>query len=314
MALATKHRPATIDQVVGNEDMLRSLSSVLNKPHEDIPHAFLFIGPPGCGKTTLGRITASTLGCSEFNMHEVDTTLYRKTNDIEDIISQVHLTPWNGGIQVWLLDEAHQIGTGGDSEKNKAQNALLKILEEPPPSTYFILCTTNPEMLLSTIRSRCSTFEVQALSPSIIVKFLQSVSRSERKRVPVDVLEQIASDCLGSCRNALQILDQVIDLEPAEMMVMAQQTATKQNQIVDLCRALFAKEKWKVITEILKGLEKESPESVRLGVRGYCANILLSGKDAPQAYVVMDCFRNPFYTDGRSCLIQASYEAVESMK
>jgi len=314
MSLSIKCRPKTLEEVRGNEDTIRSLESVLSRPRESIQHTFLFTGPSGCGKTTLGRIISTRLGCVGMDYHEVDTTLYRKTNDIEDILSQAYLSPWEGEIQVWLLDEAHQIGVGGNSPSNKAQNALLKMLEEPPPHTYFILCTTNPEMLLTTIRSRCAPFEVSPLSPLTMETFLKEVSRSERKRVPTDVIEQIVSASFGSCRTALQLLDKIINLNPEDMLIITEQAVAKENQVIELCRAVFQRSGWKQVAELLKGLEKEAPESIRLAVRGYCGNILLTGKDNAQAYVVMDCFRAPFYTDGRNCLIQAAYEAVESIK
>lgn len=307
MALAQKFRPAELSDVIGNEETVRALGAVLSKPRADIQHAFLFIGPPGCGKTTLGRITANRLDCHGMDLNEVDSADFRGIDTIREIRRNMTLAPFESTCRVWLLDECHAM-------TNDAQTALLKALEDAPSHVYFILCTTDPQKLLPTILSRCATFEVQALGPKTIQAFLQTVSRSERKRVPAEVLERIAADCLGSCRNALQILDKVIDLDPADMLVMAEQTAAKDNQVIDLCRAVMQRAKWNDVAKILKGLEKENPEKIRLAILGYCSNILLSGKDAPQAFVVMDCFREPLYTNGRAGLILAAYEALESVK
>lgn len=311
MSLITKHRPSTLDELAGNERLVKTLSTVMSKPRADIPHTFLFIGNPGCGKTTLGRIVSSMLGCKGLDYMEIDSVQFRGIDTVREIQNNMWLSPVEGDCRVWLLDEVHMLGVGGASEKNVPQNGLLKALEDAPPHVYFILCTTNPEMLLDTIKSRCMLFEVQPLVQSDMENFLKNICRVERKRVPFDVLEQIAMDSLGSCRNALSVLDKIIDLDPAEMKEVATQEAAKQSQVIELCRALFQRAKWKDITKILTGLEKEPVESVRIAVFRYCSGVLLSGKDVAQAYIVMDCFRKRFSTTEKGELVLAAYEAVD---
>ncbi|MEK9207012.1 MAG: hypothetical protein AAB922_00920 [Patescibacteria group bacterium] len=197
-----------------------------------------------------------------------------------------------------------------------AQTALFKALEEAPDHVYFMLATTDPEKLLPTVRGRCASFEVQPLDLDEMVDFLTDIARQERKRVPVDVVKQIARDSMGSCRNALQVLDKVIDLPAADMLLAAERTAAQENQVIELCRSLFAGEKWPKVSIILRGLEKEDIEKTRLAIINYCANVLLSEKtkDAPQAFIVLDCFKDPFYNSGRAGVVRASYEAVEGCK
>lgn len=307
MSLAIKYRPTTLDEVKGNIGTLDALSAVLNRDRENIQHSMLFCGPSGCGKTTLGRIVASALGCGKRDFYEVDSADFRGIDTIREIRRNMAYAPVEGEVRVWLLDECHMLS-------KDAQNALLKALEDTPKHVYFLLATTDPEKLLPTIRGRCATFEVAPLDTDEMVDYIRWVAGKERKRVPPDVVRQIACDSLGSSRNALQVLDKIIDLPPEDMKAVAEQTAAKENQVIDLCRSLMKLEKWAVVAEILKGLEKEDPEKVRLAVMGYCGNVLLSGKDAPAAFLVMDCFRETFWNNGRSGLIHACYTALESGK
>ena len=204
------------------------------------------------------------------------------------------------------VHNCHQLSKDG-------QSALLKALEDTPPHVYFLLATTDPEKLLPTIRGRCASFEVSPLEDDEMLKHLRQVASAERKRVSPEVLKQIVRDSLGSCRNALQVLDKVIDLPVEDMKAAAEQVAAKENAVIDLCRALMRREKWVVVSGIIKGLEKEDPEKTRLAILGYCSSVLLNTpKDAPQAFVVMDCFREPLWNNGRAGLVLAAYESLEA--
>ena len=314
MTLAITHRPDDIDDLAGNKVLKSSLKSVLDRDLVDIPHAFLFVGQRGCGKTTLSRIVKEKLGCADEDFTEVDSAQFRKLDDIRTIRKNMMFAPMKGEVRVWLLDECHMIGKGGNSPSNEAQNALLKALEDPPPYVYFILATTNPEMLIPTIRSRCTTFSVESLSPRQMVEFLRDVAGKERKRVHPDILKQIAMDSMGSPRDALQILEKIIDLPLEEMKEAAAQQAAAQNQVIDLCRALMAgpkKTPWKKVVPILTNLlEDSAPEDIRRAVTGYCCGCLLRA-DNPQAFVVYDCFREPFPDNTKNGVIGACYDACE---
>jgi DNA polymerase-3 subunit gamma/tau len=306
MGLAKVYRPESLEEVEGNEKIVRQLEVMLKKDREDIPHAILFSGPKGCGKTTLGRIIAKELGCEDSDFCEVDSADFRGIDTIRDIRRNMHYACL-GDSRVWMLDECHMLS-------KDAQNALLKALEEPPDHVYFILCTTEPEKLLDTIRSRCKAgwFEVQPLELTEMEEFLRSIVKAEKKSVPKEVIKQIARDSMGSCRDALGVLDKIIDLDEDEMLEAAEQEAARENAVIDLCRALMRKDKWPVIAAIIRNLDKEDPEKTRLAILGYCSSILLSEKtkDAPQAYVVMDCFRQPLWNNGRAGLVMCAYDVI----
>lgn len=304
MSLAIDYRPTTFDKVAGNRQTVKALQAILNRDKKDIQHAFLITGPSGCGKTTLARIVADQLGCIGRDYTEVDSGQFRGIDTIRDIRNQMLYKPLEGTVRVWLLDEVHQCS-------KDAQSAMLKALEDAPPHVFFILATTDPEKLLPTIKGRCAQFEVQPLDQDEMIDFLSSICRKERKRVPADVLKQISRDSMGSCRNALQVLDKVIDLDPEDMKAVAEQEASKENQVIDLCRALMKREKWPTVAGILKGLDKEDPEKVRLAVMGYASTVAMNEKDASKAYLILDVFKDPTFNNGRAQLVWACYTCLE---
>lgn len=307
MALHTEFRPKTLDEFVGNRNLKSSLSSIISK--ENPPHTYLFSGPSGCGKTTIARIAANELNCTGFNLKEVNCSSQRKIEDAREIIRKTKTRGLGGGNKGWILDEFHLFGEGGDSSKNKPQNALLKILEEPPEHCFFFLCSTDPQMILKTIRSRCTEFEVEKLTSRNCKLLLESVCKDIEAIVPEEVLEQIAKSSEGQPRQALTILEKILDLPEKQMLRAAKQSVNSESKAIDLCKALIARNSWEKVSKILKGLDKEEPETIRRAVLGYANRVLLNGKE--DAYLVLDAFREPFYNTGKPGLTLACYEALE---
>lgn len=300
MSLYHRYRPTTFDEVTGNEDLIASLKGTLLQ--EDPPHAILFSGPTGCGKTTLSRIVASELGCKGSDFQELDSASYRGIDDIREIRKQSMYMPVEGKCRVWLLDECHKLS-------NDAMNALLKALEDTPPHVFYILATTDPQKLLPTIRGRCAKFNVSLLNENQLYRLLRKVCRSEEVSIEKEILEQIAQDSEGHPRNALQILEQVMSVDPEKRLAVAKKTAEKQSQTIELCRALIGGAPWKKVAGILSGLKDEDPESIRRAILGYCNSILLKGEDA-QAGKVMEQMLEPLYNTGWPGLTFACYAIV----
>lgn len=194
-----------------------------------------------------------------------------------------------------------------------AQNALLKALEDAPAHVFFILCTTDPQKLLPTIRGRCLQFQVNPLTERQMKILLNEIVYAENKEVSEEVIDLIIRDSLGSPRNALQVLEKIIDLSSREQKKAAEKAASEANVVIDLCRLLMKspRPKWQDITKIITGLGEADLEQTRLAVMGYCAAVLLKA-DNPQAYLVMDAFREPWYNNGRSGLVLACYEAFNA--
>jgi len=300
MSLAIRYRPKNWVDMLGNEEVIKSLRSLESKKNR--PSAFLLTGPSGCGKTTAARILSRYLGAIKSDFVEIDSGDFRGIDTIRMIRQQVPLKPMYGRARVWLIDECHKL-------TNDAQNALLKVLEEPPSHVSFILATTDPNRLLKTIRTRCVSFEFSSLEKEEIRKLLNKVCKEESKKVQSKVLSAISEGCQGSPRQALSMLEQVIDIPYREQTTKVLKAATEESQIIDLCRALINQKPWKQVAQILKKLESD-PESVRRAVLGYCSAVLLNGQD--RSYLVLSAFLDPFYDSGKPGLVAACFEALNS--
>jgi DNA polymerase III delta prime subunit len=203
--LYKKYRPLTWDEIRGNEAVVEGLKSLFSsKSEKDRPHVFLLHGPSGCGKTTIARIITRELKCQDSDFIEVNGANTRGIDTVREVIQHSYYSPW-GEARVFLLDEAHKI-------TKEAQNALLKILEDTPQRTYFILCTTEPDGIIETIKTRCTTYQVNPLTSTMIRDLLDWVCNEEGKKVADELLEAISENCNGSARKALVFLSQVIDV------------------------------------------------------------------------------------------------------
>src|SRR5690606_19906655 len=272
LTLALKYRPKTLDEVIGNRQIVEVLKKQLTgQSSQPLSHSILLHGPTGCGKTTLARIIARELGVQDDDLKEIDSADFRGIDTIREIRKQCQYKPLSSPYRVWILDEVHQL-------TKAAQSGLLKTLEDTPKHVYFILCTTDPQKLLPTIRGRSSQLQVQQLTEKEMKRLLFRVVKAEGESLDKEVYEQIIQDSMGHPRNALQILAQVLAVDPDKRLKVAKQAAETQSQTIELCRALISRASWKKISEILKGLKDEDAEQIRRAVLGYCQSILLSGK------------------------------------
>lgn len=309
MGLYQKYRPTRLDEFYGNRLTVEALASI----QDDLPHAIIFTGPSGCGKTTLARIIKNALNCGDMDFIEMDAAGFQGGVDtVREIRRQMAHRPIDGPVRVWLLDEVHMLGEGGDSAKNKAQNALLKALEEAPKHVYFLLATTDPQRVLKTIRTRCMEFRVTPLSERQMTSLLEDIMKKEGKvgYVGQDVLSLICKESLGSPRAAINALQKVIDLDKRQQAKAVEAALTEENQVIDLCRALIARKNWKTVSLILKGLQEQEPETVRRAVLGYCNSVLLGGSSMQAASIIRE-FQYAVYDSGWPQLTAACYMITE---
>jgi len=220
-ALYRKYRPQDFDEVVGQEPVVRTLKNAI--AGGQVRQAYLFAGPRGTGKTSLARILAKGLNCeqgptpnpdktchaclaiangSSLDVVEMDAASQRGIDDIREIRERVVLQPAEGRYKVYILDEAHQL-------TDAAWNALLKLIEEPPPHLVFVFCTTDLAKVLPTVRSRCQTFVFQRPRLSELVQLLRRVADGEGIDVPDQALSLVARGARGSFRDAVSTLDQL---------------------------------------------------------------------------------------------------------
>ena len=222
LVLARKWRPQNFDDIAGQEHITRTLRNAIQANR--IAHAYLFTGVRGVGKTTAARILAKALNCqqgptpnpcnqcthceeitrgSSLDVLEIDGASNRGIDEIRQIIENVRYQPAQCRFKIYVIDEVHQV-------TKDAFNALLKTLEEPPPSVKFILATTEPHRLPDTILSRCQRYDFRRIPLREIVQRLDDISKKEGLKITGGALALLAREADGSMRDAQSLLEQVL--------------------------------------------------------------------------------------------------------
>jgi len=200
-ALYRKYRPNTFAEVRDQEHIVSVLEGAITK--SAIPHALLFAGGRGTGKTTLARIFATAIGAKPIDIYEIDAASNRGIDDIRELREAVHTVPYESPYKVYIVDEVHML-------TKEAFNALLKTLEEPPAHVIFILATTEEEKLLDTIISRCQVFRFRSPARAVLAATVTDVAAAEGFTLPPEAADLIAVAANGSFRDALGITQKVI--------------------------------------------------------------------------------------------------------
>jgi DNA polymerase-3 subunit gamma/tau len=224
LALYRKYRPSIFADVIGQEHVTTPLSNALESGK--IHHAYLFSGPRGCGKTSSARIMARSLNCEKgptptpcgicqsckdlvangpgsLDVIELDAATHGLVDDARDLRDKAFFAPVQSRYKIYIIDEAHQLGPG-------AANALLKVVEEPPAHVVFIFATTEPDKLISTIRSRTHHYPFRLVPPAILTSHLEKICDAEGIKVAKGVIPLVVRASGGSVRDALSVLGQLL--------------------------------------------------------------------------------------------------------
>ncbi len=230
LSLYRKYRPENFNDLIGQDQVIQTLKNALK--NDRVAHAYLFAGPRGTGKTSTAKVFAKSLNCANpsenfepcgecnscqrinkgnsLDVIEIDAASNRGIDEIRELREKVKFYPGEGKYKVYIIDEVHMLTKG-------AFNALLKTLEEPPDSVVFILATTEPHEVITTIMSRCQRFDFTLLTLSNLKKRLQYIADAEGYEIENKALDILARSARGGMRDAISLLDQAISFSDGKL-------------------------------------------------------------------------------------------------
>lgn len=231
LSLYRKYRSQTFAEVVGQEHVTATLQKAVVEGR--ISHAYLFSGPRGTGKTSTARILAKSLNCEKgpaaepcnkctpcleitegtsLDVVEIDAASHGSVDDARDLREKVAYAPVGGRWKVYIIDECHMLSPA-------ANNAMLKVLEEPPEHVVFVFATTEPQKVLATLLDRCQRYEFRAISSADVADWVTKVAEAEAIEIDEDANTVIGSRAAGSMRDGLSLLDQLVSFAGKKISV-----------------------------------------------------------------------------------------------
>jgi DNA polymerase-3 subunit gamma/tau len=290
-ALYRKYRPQEWDAVVGQDHVVTTLKNAIAA--DRVAHAYLFAGSRGTGKTTLARLLAKAVNCTNpdpvkrpdnecepckavnenrfLDLIEIDAASNTSVDDVRDLRDKINFSPSQGKYKIYIIDEVHMLSTA-------AFNALLKTLEEPPPHAIFVLATTEIHKIPATVLSRCQRHEFRRVPVGEIVTNLKMIVKAENLQADDDALIQIARQSAGGMRDAISLLDQLSSTSDKITLALAQTvlgTATSQT-VLDVVSSINDHDPARGLETIHKALDAGTdPRSLARQIVEYLRGLML---------------------------------------
>lgn len=303
--LTTKYRPTTFDEVLGQDAVVNSLKKVVESGSRK---TFLLSGPSGTGKTTLSRIIAAEVGCDPKNLIEIDAATHTGIDAMRDVAQAArYRSLGKSPVKAVIVDECHRLSKA-------SWDSLLKILEEPPAHVFWFLCTTEIDKVPQTVRTRAVAYNLRPVDDDVLYDLLEDVVEKEGLDVPDGVLDLISTKAYGSPRQALSYLAVCAGCESRKEAAELISVATEEGEAVTLARMLVSRKDftWPKVQKLLKQLQHEQPESIRLIVVNYVQSTLLSCKEKQVEYLlgILDAFSEPCNPSEKMAPIQLAVGRV----
>lgn len=312
--LYLKYRPKTLDEVIGQPDAVSLVRKYLKAGN--LPHAILFSGGTGVGKTSMAHVIRLELGCkATTDFADLNCGVIDPMDTVKNISSAVRQRPLGGKVRVWIMEEFQSLARAGF-----AQQAMLRVLETAPRHNYFFLCTTDPSKVNKAVRGRCTEIRLKPIPNDQISVLILSVVKREGRRPPgKSLIDKIVDMADGSARNALVLLEKAMDCGDERGQHAALDRADPSKVAFDLVKALLpfnGRSSWKEVAKVLNDIADEEPEGIRQMVLASARKHLLNGGGtAGRAYYVIEAFRDPFFgqkSSDNALLAAACWSAVHA--
>lgn len=303
MSIYQKIRPTTFDGVIGNTAAVAALRKASSSATRQ--HTFLFTGPSGCGKTTLAKVLAKAIGCEDMNVLEINAASSRGIDMTRKLQEDARYSSLGSGNRCVILDECHSL-------TRQAQDSLLKTLEDVPEFLTYCLCSTDPQKILKTIKTRCDIVEVKLLTDDEMESLLdQSIKKAEIPDPSEEIFFAIVDAAKGCPRTALVLLEKQNGMDGSQALDVIQSYEGETKEVIDLCRAVVSG-KWSQVRTVYKAMVETDSEKIRYAILGYLHTCLLGSKggDAERFAGMLEVFSQSTMYNKMGGLLGMIYKAT----